>query len=108
MTDWNSDGKLDILAGDATYQKAKPVTRTPEETSRMGASQSPASQSTAKKPVNFSRKLFGSDRVKDKAEKKKIQEEYALLMASWQKTERNRPEMKTENPRLDLVFLSEN
>ena len=76
VTDWNEDGRLDLLVGDLAYQKPDLPEPTPEEKAEYDRIRKELEQ-VQKKYSELSQKLYGLQQVKTKEQIEQAQKEMA-------------------------------
>jgi hypothetical protein len=81
--DWNGDGRLDLLVGDIATMKPDLPEPTAEEKKAQDAARAEM-EGLNKRYRELVDKVFGSNRVKDPAEREKVQKEFGELQQKMQ------------------------
>lgn len=80
VADWNSDGKLDLLVGDITYQKPDLPEPTPEQKAEYDKIRKEL-ETMQKEASQLIQKISGPSRVKNQEELEKASHEFSKLSA---------------------------
>jgi len=101
--DWNGDGRLDLLVGDYTTQKANRPAPTPAEKAKQDKAKKEL-DTVQKRWGELVSKVIGPSRLKDQKERRRIEEEMQKLSTRMQELHRLVPQ-EQENHGWVWLFL---